>query len=159
MTKRKLNILDKIGSLIPGYKGYANREGKRNDDKKLRGFIALELELSENEIIQHQQSLIRDTQIQTSKEWEIIRKSLNTITTKIKNASYGESSLFNDMQIKEDELDEIYTIDLELYERVSLIRKTINIHINEVSSPLLINHQIQETFNILQKRINFINKF
>jgi hypothetical protein len=32
MTKRESNILDKIGSLIPGYKGYAVRDEKRNDD-------------------------------------------------------------------------------------------------------------------------------
>ena len=34
--ERLKNIFDKIGSLIPGYSGYAEREGRRNTDKILR---------------------------------------------------------------------------------------------------------------------------
>jgi len=37
------NVFDKIGSLIPGYKGYAEREGRRNCDKILRDSIVTQL--------------------------------------------------------------------------------------------------------------------
>ena len=40
---RKVNILDKIGALIPGYSGYAERDGRRNCDKILRESIANQL--------------------------------------------------------------------------------------------------------------------
>ena len=36
---RKKNIIDKIASLIPGYKGYAERDGRRNCDRVLRDSI------------------------------------------------------------------------------------------------------------------------
>ena len=39
MIRRK-NIFDRIGSLIPGYKGYSEREGRRNTDKVLREEIS-----------------------------------------------------------------------------------------------------------------------
>jgi hypothetical protein len=40
---RKKNIFDKIGSLIPVYRGYAEREGRRNCDKILREKIITKL--------------------------------------------------------------------------------------------------------------------
>ena len=50
---RKKNIFDKIGSLIPGYMGYAEREGRRNCDKILRNEIVSKL--SEIEKILYEQ--------------------------------------------------------------------------------------------------------
>jgi hypothetical protein len=44
------NIFDKIGSLIPGYKGYAEREGRRNCDKILRESIVAKLMLLEKQL-------------------------------------------------------------------------------------------------------------
>jgi hypothetical protein len=40
---RVKNIFDRIGSLIPGYSGYADREGRRNCDKVLRDSIVVKL--------------------------------------------------------------------------------------------------------------------
>jgi hypothetical protein len=53
MTQRKVNILDKIGSLIPGYQGYATRDNMRISDKQIRTnasekLIRIEEELGKN---------------------------------------------------------------------------------------------------------------
>ena len=45
---RKKNIFDKIASLIPGYKGYAERDGRRNCDKILRDKISGQLKEMED---------------------------------------------------------------------------------------------------------------
>jgi len=159
MPKRNINILDKIGNLIPGYQGYAIRDQKRNEDKKVRLFISSYLDQCEIKIIDCQKTLIQNNQIQDSKEWDIVRKKLNTFSAKIKNTSYGETSFFNENQIKEDELDVIYTLDFELLERTSLILKTIESEINITLSPALVNNQIEELNKLLLKRINFLNRF
>lgn len=159
MTQRKINILDKIGSLIPGYKGYAIRDDKRNTDKKLREELANKIQQAEKEAILLQQELIRNKEIQKCQEWEIARKALNTITTKIINAPYGESSFFNNEQIKETELDNLYVIDLELAEIVDLISKTIKNEISGALSPIVVTQQVRKIENILNNRTTFLNKF
>ena len=45
--ERNKSFLDKIGSLIPGYKGYAEREIRRQNDKILRQKIVAELAVCE----------------------------------------------------------------------------------------------------------------
>ena len=159
MSQRKTNILDKIGRLIPGYTGYAIRDEKRNTDKRTREFIALSIQQSENLIIQHQKVLINKGEIQQTKEWETVRKPLNSLYSKIKHASYGESSFFSENQLKEDELDNIYSIDLEMVERTQFISKTIQEEINEILSAAFVLKQINDIETLLLKRLNFINQY
>ena len=159
MTIRKLNIFDKIGSLIPGYKGYAVRDELRNNDKKLREHLAKIIQEAESLIVIHQKKLIDLQEMQSCKEWEISRKSLNTLFSKIKNSTYGESSFFSENQLKDEELENIYGYDLEISERVILISKTAQEEINQVLSAGFILQQIREIESILIKRLDFINQY
>lgn len=159
MTQRKSNIIDKIGLLIPGYKGYAVRDELRNTDKKLRDNSSLIIQKCESLIITHQKKLINTSEIQSCKEWEISRKSLNTLFSKIKNTTYGASSFFSENQLKEEELEKIYSYDLEISERVSLISKTVQEEINEFLSAGLVSQQISAIESVLIKRLNFINQY
>jgi hypothetical protein len=159
MTHRRTNIFEKIGTYIRGYKGYATRDEKRNTDKKLRDELAGKIYQAENTIISHQQQLVKTGEMQLCQEWEIARKALNTIYSQIKNATYGESSFFSDQQLKETELDELYSIDLSMTERVDLIFKTVEADINEIMSSGLVTQQVKEIDKIIIKRTNFINQF
>ena len=159
MTQRRINFFEKIGKYIRGYKGYATREEKRNTDKKLRDDLAEKIRQSENSIINHQHQLLKTGEIQICQEWEIARKALNTVYSQIKNAVYGESSFFSDLQLKEDELDEIYSIDLSMTEHVELIFKTVEADINEPMSASFITQQVRGIVQIINKRTSFINQF
>lgn len=157
--ERKINLFDKIGNLIPGYKGYVIRDEKRNTDKKFRDELVSRLNQSEEFIIRYQKDLMKSDDVTNLTLWEQSRKALNTISTKIKHSSYGESSFFSEKQLKEDELDTIYNIDLELAEKVSLILKSILSDITEPLSAGLVLNQIFDIEQILLKRTNFINEY
>lgn len=159
MTIRKSNIFDKIGSLILGYKGYAVRDELRSTDKKLREHLAKIIQEAESLIVLHQKILIDANEMQSCKEWEISRKSLNTLFSKIKNSTYGESSFFSENQLKEEELKKIYDFDLEISERVSSIYKTAQEEINQVLSSGFILQQVREIESIYIKRLDFINHY
>jgi hypothetical protein len=158
MSQRKINILDKIGKLIPGYSGYAIRDEKRNTDKKTREFIALSIQQSENLIIQHQKELLNKNEIQQMKEWETVRKLLNTLYSKIKYASYGESSFFSENQLKNEELDMIHSFDLEITEKTQFISKTLQEEIDEILSVVFVLKQIKAIETLITERLNFINQ-
>lgn len=157
--ERKINLFDKIGNLIPGYQGYVIRDEKRNTDKKFRDELVSRLNQSEEYLIRYQRELVSSNDVTNLTLWEQSRKALNTISTKIKYTTYGESSFFSEKQLKEDELDAIYNIDLELAEKVSLIEKTIVSDIAEPLSAGLVLNQIFDIEQILLKRTNFINEY
>jgi len=159
MALRKPNIISKIGSLIPGFNGYSNRSDRRNSEKIFRDQNSKLLEKSESNVIDHQKKLIATGRIDDSKMWETVRKAINTSIPKFKHAPYGESSFFSKEQIKEDELAEIFDFDEEIVDRIQLIFKTAENHLNEALSEHLILNNLKEIDNLLLNRSNFISRY
>jgi hypothetical protein len=112
--ERSKNIFDKIGSLIPGYRGYAERDGRRNCDKLLRNKISEEIIKCETSLNTRLQTEVKSNNLDSLQDLEECRQKLNTLSDKIKYAPYGESSFFGESQIKEDELQKIYQLDYDI---------------------------------------------
>jgi len=112
--ERSKNIFDKIGSLIPGYRGYAERDGRRNCDKLLRNKISEEIIKCETTLNTRLRTEVKNNNLDSLQDLEECRQKLNTLSDKIKYAPYGESSFFGESQIKEGELQEIYQLDHDI---------------------------------------------
>jgi len=151
---RKKNIFDKIGSLIPGYRGYAEREGRRQCDKLLREQVVSILEQCETTINTLIDESIKNRNPEKTKIFEDNRKRLNTLTAKIKFSPYGASAFFSNSQIKESELEQIYKNDLEILERANSFKQFI-----EDKSSKDINPSIEEIVALLDARNQFIKEF
>ena len=151
--ERPGNISDKIGSLIPGYKGYAERDGRRNCDKQLRSILSLKLFECENILVNRINEAITNSNKPLMRKIEVCRKSINTTQSKVNYAPYGESGFFSDQQIKEDELIKIYHFDLDMAEVVCEIENIILEHDTES-----IMRKLSELDNVLRSRNQFIRE-
>ena len=149
--KRTVNILDKIGTLIPGYKGYAERDGRRNCDKQLRSILSLKLFECEKILINRINEAITNLNKPLMRKIEICRKSINTTQSKVNYAPYGESGFFSDQQIKEDVLMKIYHFDLDMAKIVDGIKNIILDNDIEI-----IMNKLSELDNVLSCRYQFI---
>jgi hypothetical protein len=159
VTVRNKNIIDKIGSLIPGYNGYATRSDKRKTDRIFREQHSILINKSESFVVEYQKILLSNNSFQLMNEWEAVRKKLNTLTFLLKFSNYGESSFFSERQIKEEELDKIMDFDEQIFERVHLIFKTTQTEIEETMSKTFILNCIKEIETVLLNRSTFISKF
>ena len=148
---RKVSVLDKIGSLIPGYRGYAERDGQRNCDKQLRSILSSKLIECENTLVNRINEAITNSDKPLMRKIEVCRKLINTTQSKINYAPYGESGFFSDQQIKEDELMKIYHFDLDMAEVVGEIENIILEHDIEI-----IIKKLSELDNVLISRNQFI---
>ena len=151
--ERPVNILDKIGLLIPGYRGYAERDGRRNCDKQLRSILSSKLIECENTLVNRINEAITNSDKPLMRKIEVCRKLINTTQSKINYAPYGESGLFSDQQIKEDELMKIYHFDLDMAEVVCEIENIILEH--NIES---IMKKLSELDNVLRSRNQFIRE-
>jgi len=151
---RKKNIFDKIGSLIPGYRGYAEREGRRQCDKLLREQVVSMLEQCETAINALIDENIKNRNPEKTKFFEDSRKRLNTLTAKIKFSPYGASAFFSNSQIKESELEQIYEKDLEILERANSFKQFI-----EDKNSADVNLPIEGIGALLDARNQFIKEY
>lgn len=159
MTKRNVNIFDRIGTLIPGYKGYSLRDEQRNTDKKIREHIANQLSSIEMNIKDFQLKFIKSDKVLEATEFETARKAINTLLPKITYASYGVSGFFSTQQLKLEELEQIYSFDLEIAERISsMLTLSHKLDYEPLASVSLV-HNCRSIDEILIKRTDFIKRF
>jgi hypothetical protein len=102
--ERQVGFFDKIGTLIPGYRGYSERESRRNCDKILREGVVQKLIEIEKELNEQMLSLVKLKKFDEVAIIEESRKKINTFSSRVKYAPHGVSAFFTDNQIKEDEL-------------------------------------------------------
>ncbi len=159
MSKRKINILDKIGKIIPGYTKYAERDEKRSDEKNYRVTIIDQLTESLTYLVNLQKTKIKDENIDLAIEIEHLSKYLRVTIEKIKYTPYGVSSLFSANEIKTEELNTIIEFDKELSETSNLIVKVIADKFNITDSLENITGLIDKLNSQLKTRANYINKF
>jgi hypothetical protein len=148
------NVFDKIGSLIPGYKGYAERDGRKNCDKILRDSISAQLSESEKNIYSQMKEALKIKDKSKMNELEEVRKETNTFLSKVKFAPYGSTGFFSDNQIKEDELFSIYQYDFDLAESVKRF-----FELTSSDDLVTAKNQLNNCTEILLKRNNYINEF
>jgi len=146
-------IVDKLGSRIPGFEGYKDRDNRRSSDKLLRMKISEKLQNYEHKLDDVMKEEIKNNHFDLLSEIEDCRQRLNILSDKIKYAPYGESSFFSNAQIKENELDNIHNIDLELFSRVEISESEFkNLSINEI------RELIDEIENFINKRNDLIKE-
>jgi hypothetical protein len=111
---------------IPGYKGYKEKEMRREADKLLRDTLARRLEEQWRRLPDIQKQLLNSGQIQWLDDIEGVTMKLQTLIDRIKTATYGYAGFFDAVRIKEDELDLLYNFDMALDEEVDQIATALD---------------------------------
>jgi hypothetical protein len=110
------NIFEKIGSFIPGYKGYSEKEGRRDTDKLLRMEIAKQLDHLKEIINNITRQQIEEKKMDFINDLDRIKRTLDIAANQIRYANYGESGFFDIVQVDTADLDKLYQFDLGIKE-------------------------------------------
>jgi len=118
--------LKKLGSYIPGFKGYIERENRRAADKLLRDTVAKRFEELYKRLSALQTDLISQGGIEFIDEMEKAALQIRTFTDKIRNATYGYSGFFDAVKINEAELAQIYAFDAAFFDQAEQINSALD---------------------------------
>jgi hypothetical protein len=108
---------------FPGYKGYKEKEMRREADKLLRETLARRVEEQWRRLPDIQKQILSSGQIQWLDDVESATMKLQTFIDRLKTASYGYAGFFDAVRVKEDELDQLYNFDMALDQQVDAIRE------------------------------------
>ncbi len=112
--KGEMSGIEKLVSKIPGYKGYKEKELRREADKLLRDHIANRLRTVKTQLDGLQVDLIGAGKIDLLDEAGSAATQIQTFIDRLRTASYGYAGLFDAVRIKEDDLDRVYEFDSAL---------------------------------------------
>jgi hypothetical protein len=117
-VKDSRNLLEKLGSVIPGWKGYQERQERRKADQLMRQTLAQKLAVQRKRLDVAQQELINTGKIELVDDVGRAVTQLQTFIDRVRLATYGYSGLFDAVKINQEELEQMYNFDAALFEYV-----------------------------------------
>ena len=126
MPVSEKNFLEKLASYVPGIAGYREREGRRETDRRLREFLAGRLEEAAGSLAAARNAITRGGTLDLMNDVARLDKALQKAAGSLRFADYGYSGLFDQVKIREDELDRIYAYDLALLGDVQALAERVS---------------------------------
>ena len=117
---QKLRLLEKLELIIPGFKGYKEKEIRREQDKALRMRLVKALEDLKYDIVGMEEEYPDD--LEKVKTLETLMAKVQKLEDKIEHADYGYAGFFDLIHIDEDKLDQIYQHDLKMFDLIDQIK-------------------------------------
>jgi hypothetical protein len=148
-----LGGLEQLVAKVPGYKGYKEKEMRREADKLLREHLARQFEEQRRRIPDLQKQLISSGQIGFLDDLESGAMKLQFLIDRLKTASYGYAGFFDAIKVKEEQLDALYEFDNALMDEVPKVADGIN----KVSGTIVAQEGVAEAIADLVSTIQGVN--
>ena len=125
MTLRQPGFLDKLLGLVPGYKGYAQRDARRTADAALRAHVAAGLDRCKHHVDDIALELAREKRLDGLDELDRLARRLGTAADSIRHAQHGGSGLMDDVVVKAEDLERVHEGDLALHEQAESLEELV----------------------------------
>lgn len=119
--------LESLVGKIPGYKGYKQKEMRREADKLLRMQVAGQLDDQRKRLSELQVQLVSQAQIEHVDDLERAVMKLQLLIDRVKTASYGYAGLFDAVKVKEEQLDALYDFDNQMMDLAQEIASDVDL--------------------------------
>jgi hypothetical protein len=116
------NALERLMNAIPGFKGYRERELRRDADRLQREYLAARLDDVKKALNHIAAALTRSGDLATINDVETARKRIDRVANRIRYAERGYSGFFDAVKVDEGMLGRVYQFDMGLIEDVDGIR-------------------------------------
>lgn len=113
--------LRKLGDLIPGYRGYRERDARRTADRALRDRIGARLHDGTEQLVELSAQLVRKLALDHITEVDRMVSRSRASRASVEHADYGFSGLFDAEHINEERLAEVHAHDLTLLESAEAV--------------------------------------
>lgn len=132
MSSNYERIKDERGKLesllgkIPGYKGYKEKEMRREADRLLREALVRDFGEQLNRLTPIQNTLFDNGAIDLMDDIGAVKTALQTLIDRIRHASQGYAGFFDANRVKEDDLDRLEAFDQQLVAEVARVSAAID---------------------------------
>ena len=117
------NFLERIMNALPGFKGYREKELRRDADRILRDHLAARLDLLKKRLNEAAAGATRSGGLDAINDIETARKRLDRVSNRIRYADRGYAPLFAVLKIDDAALARVYAFDVALIEAVDAIAR------------------------------------
>ena len=115
-----------LASHVPGFKGYVERQNRRDADKLLRDTVTRRFDEQWKRASQLQVDMVSQGMIAYVDDMERAALQLRTFIDKMSTAPRGYSGLFDAVKINEKELEAIYQYDAAFFDLAEQVGRALD---------------------------------
>jgi hypothetical protein len=125
-SKTQTGLLEKIELIIPGFRGYKEKELRRESDRLVRNQIYLKLSEAESEVKDVYRSLVNQGQSDAWDDTDHLVARMDRITQRINHSEFGYAGFFDAMKVREPDLDRMIAFDDQLLTQTDTVTQAVN---------------------------------
>ena len=122
-VKGEMRLSERILAEIPGFRGYKEKEIRRESDKIIRNHLYRKLNQAKEDLRRVFQKLSDYRRYEFLTDMDRLMARIDRIAEKINHASYGYTGFFDAVKVEEPDLDRMIKFDAELLDDVEEIVK------------------------------------
>ncbi|MBI5367987.1 MAG: hypothetical protein HZA54_13185 [Planctomycetes bacterium] len=116
-AQRQKGAFETLLENVPGYKGYADKESRRDCDKLEREAVAKALTDHRDKLRAVVATLTGSGNLEALAPIERLEKAIDRLFNMVRFANYGYSGFFDTVKVDDRELNRVYEFDLTLREK------------------------------------------
>ncbi|MCK4425017.1 hypothetical protein KAU93_04955, partial [Candidatus Bathyarchaeota archaeon] len=131
-AKTQMRLSERILAEIPGFRGYKEKELRRESDRLIRNHLYRKLSEAKTDLKDVYQKLSDRRLFEVLTDMDRLVAKFDRIAEKVNHASYGYAGFFNVVKVEETGLDSMIGFDSQLIDDVEKLGKEVDVFKAEV---------------------------
>ncbi len=124
-SKTQTGLMEKIELIIPGFRGYKEKELRRESDRLVRNQIYQKLYEAEAQVKDSYRALVNSGVSEAWDDTDHLIARMDRISQRINHSEYGYAGFFDAMKVKEPDLDRMMAFDDQLLQQSDTVSQAI----------------------------------
>jgi len=124
---RARSIIETLASLIPGYRGYSDKESRRDSDRALRQAIANTIDATKAAVDEAIAECSRSMEFARLEPLERLRRRLLAVSDAIRHAPSGYAGLLDTAPVGAAEIDRLHEYDSALRDHAEKVAAEVRV--------------------------------
>ncbi len=133
-VKGQMSLPERIAAFVPGFRGYKEKEMRRESDRLIRNHLYMKLSIEKTDLRDIEQKLADRRYFDVITDVDRLVAKMDRVVEKVNHASYGYSGFFDAVKVREDNLDNMIAFDNKLLDGVTALTAEIDAFKADLSS-------------------------
>jgi hypothetical protein len=138
-VKGQMRLSERIAAFLPGFRGYKEKELRRESDRLIRNHLNLKLSAAKTDLKTISQKLADRRYLDIMTDMDRLLAKMDRVVEKINHASYGYTGLFDAVKVKEDALDRMLAFDSQLIDEINALAAEVDAFKTDLTSGVTAN--------------------
>ncbi|MGA2680288.1 MAG: hypothetical protein ABSF44_00635 [Candidatus Bathyarchaeia archaeon] len=133
-VKGQMNLPERIAAFVPGFRGYKEKEIRRESDRLIRNHLYMKLSNEKTDLRDIEQKLADRRYFDVLTDMDRLIAKMDRVVEKVNHASYGYSGFFDAVKVREDNLDNMISFDNKLLDGINALTVEVDAFKADISS-------------------------